>query len=389
MPRATWTWTFDLPPAELWPVLADTNRFNEAMGLPPYVLEETPQPNGTILRRGKGKAAGFELEWEEKPYEWIRGRHFRQARVFTKGPFRRFGPVFDLEPVDLGGRRRRLAGELRPRMGAAHPGRPPVRRAAGAPGRRGRGQAHPRSRRLRQGRARHAFRPAAARAARRRARARRVRSPPRSIAAPTATASAGRSPSWCSPAWRPISSHLKPKQLARELNVPPRAAIEACLAATRAGLLAMKWDLLCTNCRGAKFSTPTLERAAARRALPVLQHRLRPRLREERRALLRARAGGAAAARPAASASPARWRRRTSPSSSCWRRARRAPSAPTCRPGSYRLRTLHPGALVDVEHAGGAFPGLRVTAAGVEALPPGEKGDASPSSTTPASSSPP
>ena len=69
--------------AELWPVLADTNRFNEAMGLPPYALEETPQPNGTVLRRGKGKAAGFTLEWEEKPYEWIHGRHFRQAREFT------------------------------------------------------------------------------------------------------------------------------------------------------------------------------------------------------------------------------------------------------------------------------------------------------------------
>src|SRR5467141_1025034 len=78
--RRTWTWTFDLPPAELWPVLADTNRFNEAMGLPPYVLDETPQANGTILRRGSGKAAGFQLEWEEKPYEWIAGRHFRQAR---------------------------------------------------------------------------------------------------------------------------------------------------------------------------------------------------------------------------------------------------------------------------------------------------------------------
>ena len=110
MPRATWTWTFDLPPGELWPVLADTNRFNEAMGLPPYVLEETPQPNGTVLRRGKGKAAGFTLEWEEKPYEWIEGRHFRQAREFTKGPFRRFGPVFDLEPDGKGG----IASELRP-----------------------------------------------------------------------------------------------------------------------------------------------------------------------------------------------------------------------------------------------------------------------------------
>src|SRR5215813_10776936 len=102
MPRATWTWTFDLAPAELWPVLADTNRFNEAMGLPAYALEETPQPNGTVLRRGRGKAAGFSLAWEEKPYEWILERHFRQARVFTQGPFRRFGPVFDLEPEGRG-----------------------------------------------------------------------------------------------------------------------------------------------------------------------------------------------------------------------------------------------------------------------------------------------
>src|SRR6478735_1603525 len=85
--RRTWIWHFDLPPERLWPVLADTNRFNEAMGLPAYELEETPQPDGTIRRRGKGKAAGFTLEWEEKPYEWIHGR-----------PFRRFGPVFDIAP---------------------------------------------------------------------------------------------------------------------------------------------------------------------------------------------------------------------------------------------------------------------------------------------------
>ena len=112
--RRIWSWTFDLPPEELWPVLADTNRFNEAMGLPPYALEETPQPNGTVLRRGKGKAAGFTLEWEEKPYEWIHGRHFRQAREFSKGPFRRFGPVFDLEPDGKGGSRVSYALEWEP-----------------------------------------------------------------------------------------------------------------------------------------------------------------------------------------------------------------------------------------------------------------------------------
>ena len=96
--RRTLTWHFDLPPDRLWPVLAATDRFNEAMGLPPYVLEETPQPDGTVLRRGQGKATGFTLAWEEKPYEWILNRYFRQSRVFTKGPFRRFGPVFEIVP---------------------------------------------------------------------------------------------------------------------------------------------------------------------------------------------------------------------------------------------------------------------------------------------------
>ena len=112
--RRTWSWTFDLSPSVLWPVLADTNRFNEAMGLPPYLLEETPQPNGTVLRRGRGKAAGFTLEWEEKPYEWVLGRHFNVSRVFSKGPSRRFGPVFDLEPDGKGGSVVRYALEWEP-----------------------------------------------------------------------------------------------------------------------------------------------------------------------------------------------------------------------------------------------------------------------------------
>src|SRR5262249_12830491 len=39
-------------------------------------------------------------------------------------------------------------------------------------------------------------------------------------------------------------SHLRPKLLARRLDVAPRLVIEACLAAVRAGLLTMKWELL-------------------------------------------------------------------------------------------------------------------------------------------------
>jgi class 3 adenylate cyclase len=255
--RRTWTWTFDLPPAELWPVLADTGRFNEAMGLPAYALEETPQPDGTVLRRGRGKAAGFTLEWEEKPYEWIRFRRFRQARVFSRGPFRRFGPVFELssdgrgsdkggstvsyalewEPLSLTGRL--FGARLAEKAGAVV-----ERRILEAVG-------------FLKGERSAMFElppPELPEGARERAAAMAAeidRSPyGNGLGRALAGTVLGGMASDLAP--------LKPRVLARRLGVAPRAAIEACLAAVKAGLLTMSWDLLCTNCRGPKLSASLL-----------------------------------------------------------------------------------------------------------------------------------
>jgi class 3 adenylate cyclase len=363
MPRATWTWTFDLPPHELWPVLADTNRFNEAMGLPPYVLEETPQLNGTVLRRGKGKAAGFTLEWEEKPYEWIEGRHFRQAREFTKGPFRRFGPVFDLEPDGRGGSRVSYALEYEPLtlMGRLFGARL-AKQAGGVVEKR--------------------ILEAVAFA--KGDRATWFDLPPPALPeggrerAAALAAEIDRSP-YGNGLGRPLAdlvlsgmatdlAHLKPKKLAHDLKVPQRAAVEACLAATRAGLLTMKWDLLCTNCRGAKLT------ASALSELPRGAHCPSCNIDYDRDfeknvelsfapapAVRPLMAGGFCLSGPMATPhvlvqlllAPGEKRS----------------IALDVPAGSYRLRTLHPGSFADVEHKGGAFPGLRVTASGVEAMP--------------------
>jgi hypothetical protein len=102
------------------------------------MLEETPQANGTILRRGRGKAAGFTLEWEEKPTSATAAT--RQARVFTRARSAA-GPVFDLEPAGAGGRVS-YALEWEPLTWSA------ACSARGwRPGGRDGGQAHPRSRR--------------------------------------------------------------------------------------------------------------------------------------------------------------------------------------------------------------------------------------------------
>ncbi|MDP2378249.1 adenylate/guanylate cyclase domain-containing protein, partial [Reyranella sp.] len=166
-------------------------------------------------------------------------------------------------------------------------------------------------------------------------------------------------------------AHLKPKLLARQFKVAVRPAVEACLAGVRAGLLTMKWDLLCTNCRGPKAS------ASALSELPRGAHCPSCNIDYDRdfeknvelsfapapavRPIL---AGGFCLSGPMATPHVA--------VQLLLAAGERRSVAIDLPAGSYRLRTLHPGAFVDVEHDGkNPFPGLRVTAAGVEASEPG------------------
>jgi class 3 adenylate cyclase len=365
--RRAWTWHFDLPPERLWPVLADTNRFNEAMGLPPYVLEETPQPNGTVLRCGSGKAAGFSLAWEEKPYEWILNRHFRQARVFTRGPFRRFGPVFDIVPEGSGSKVSyalewepltwigRLSGKKLAEQAGGVVGKRVVEAVAFAKGERPTMFDLPP--------------PELPAGARERAAA---------IAgaidrSPYGNGLGRRLSDYVLTGMASDLAHLKPKLLAREFGVAQRPAVEACLAAVRAGLLSMKWDLLCDNCRAAKLSAGALAELPRGAHCPScnidygrdfernveLAFSPAPAIRP----LL---AGGYCLSGPMATPHV--------PVQLLLAPGERRTVELDLPAGRYRLRTLHPGTAADIEHDGGAFPGLRITATGVEAMPCGKAG---------------
>jgi class 3 adenylate cyclase len=364
--RRTWTWTFDLPPDRLWPVLADTDRFNEAMGLPAYTLEATPQPNGTVVRRGKGKAAGFALEWEEKPYEWIAGRHFRQSRVFTKGPFRRFGPVFDLKPDGNGGSHVTYALEWEPLslVGRAFGARLAAQ-AGEAVGKRTL-EAVAFVRGDYAGEHLTPFEvppPELPHGARERAEvlAREIDRSPygNGLGARLAEIVLG--------SMAADVARLKPKVLAGDLGVPPRAAIEACLAGVKAGLLTMKWGLLCPNCRGAKVSVAALSE------LPRGAHCPSCNIDYDRDfeknvelsfapapAIRTVADGGFCLSGPMATPHVA-MQVLLDP-------GERRNVSVDLPPGSYRLRTLHPGVFVDVDHESGPFPDVRITASGVEVL---------------------
>jgi hypothetical protein len=100
--RYATVWRFSEPPDQLWPVLGDTARLNEAAGLPKYTLVETPRVDGSVERIGAAKIGRYQLEWEELPAEWVAPVTFRQERRCRRGPLGRFICSFTAEP-DGGG----------------------------------------------------------------------------------------------------------------------------------------------------------------------------------------------------------------------------------------------------------------------------------------------
>lgn len=75
-------WTYDLPVSResLWPVLSDTSRLNQSLGLAQMQFEERA---GRLY--GKSKTAGYHLEWEEIPWDWEYLRTLRTARQYSRG----------------------------------------------------------------------------------------------------------------------------------------------------------------------------------------------------------------------------------------------------------------------------------------------------------------
>ena len=97
-------WEFDLKssPEDLWPFVADTNRFNRDTGVPKIEIEEGKRlPNAR--RKVRLSIYGLPVEWEEQPFEWVRPKRFGVERVYSKGPMARLKVLAELTPKPDGG----------------------------------------------------------------------------------------------------------------------------------------------------------------------------------------------------------------------------------------------------------------------------------------------
>ncbi len=246
------TWRVDLPADRVWRLMADTARFNEAVGLPRHDMEETPLPDGDVERVARMKAGPVEMEWIERPYEWVAGQWFRHdIHEFRRGPIRSMLAATTLQPDGDGTRieyalRGDFAGPAGLFMCVSGFLRKSAERVAAI--------------------AKKALQPGS--------------DAPAAMAgllpAPTVEAErldrlaeklgqsefahglAPRLAELLKSAMEADIDPIRPRTLARQWEVPERAAVELCLAAVHAGILDMSWDILCPRCRGAKAASETL-----------------------------------------------------------------------------------------------------------------------------------
>src|SRR5436189_3102389 len=105
-------WEFDLKssPEQLWPLVADTNRFNRDTDVPSVEMVNA-QAGSNARRRLRLSAFGIPVEWEEQPFEWVRPHRFGVVRRYSKGPMSELRVRVELTP-DLTGAEDKVGTKL-------------------------------------------------------------------------------------------------------------------------------------------------------------------------------------------------------------------------------------------------------------------------------------
>lgn len=256
--RLSLTYTFPVPPDRLWPIVADTDRLNRALGLPDVRYERlTGQKEvGRLAVRARRLPV---LAFEEEPFEWVENRSYRVKRRFRSGPLDgSFEGGATLVPSE-GGTELRVEAEFVPRTKAARlafaalcwkTARDWDRFAA-------------QIRRHLAGEAKHVYGEGIDRAAApvRRAVAARLQEATGDMAADPL---AERLFAFLSEAGDVDLERIRPFALARLWDADRYDMLRLCLRATRAGILDLFWDLICPNCRGGPERAARLEEVRGR-----------------------------------------------------------------------------------------------------------------------------
>ena len=252
------SYSFEGPLPAVWSAMADTARYNAAAALPRQTITEQVAPDGSVRFLAHAKMGPFTLEWEDLPCNWVRERWFQHRRQFSRGPLEVLDARFELTATSQGCRAdyrvqaapRGLLGRLILAGGFLRGAERMFTRLAAQAERFATGvQPLP-------------FESPAA-PLRPEVLPRLEQITRQLDDSPYGHGLAQRLAAHVAEALEVEVERLRPLALARLWGVPERYTIEACLEATRLGMLELRWDLLCPRCRGAKATAGTLDRLPA------------------------------------------------------------------------------------------------------------------------------
>jgi adenylate cyclase len=231
----------------LWNLLTDTDRTNRAIGL--ARLELTPLENTSAARYLVSTSlGGFSVEYEERPFEWVYLKHFKILRRMRSGPVEWIEMAYTLDTLKNGGTRVTMRISLAPKVAILSPflrvrGSQSLKKiekeilsldeslAAGLlPRVIKKGAAHTDA----LSRAAHALEASVEPTL-----ARRLTEHVRNAD----DAEVGR---------------LRPFELADDWGIARRDVLGACLSAVAAGMLELRWEIVCPSCRTAADTIPSL-----------------------------------------------------------------------------------------------------------------------------------
>jgi class 3 adenylate cyclase len=230
----------------LWDAVTDTGYLNRLSGLQPFALSEVKDATG-VRFRVKTRAGGFSVTWQEQPFEWQYLKRFRVRRLMEAGPVREIDTSFAFAPDELGGTTLTVRLALEPKYGLA---RPLIKLGA----RRSALELERAVLRVDEALAAQAALPGAPADVLRSA-LERVRQALRVACDP---ALADRLCDFVRDEREERVGRMRPYELADAWGLPRAQVLAACLTGVRAGLLELRWALVCPSCRGPTEMVPTL-----------------------------------------------------------------------------------------------------------------------------------
>ncbi|MEW5849072.1 MAG: DUF5939 domain-containing protein [Myxococcota bacterium] len=249
--------TFNVPvsPDATWSLLTDPSRFVQSIGDQPPLRFGAPSSTGPVARfpAVAQMGPGVEMPLEYEPLEWIPGRLFASVNHFRGAPMTRASMRIEIASAPDAGSRVTLRMTLDPAEGARQSDLESMAQ----------GQIHGIQRAMERLTARlaagqEAFPPERPQGADDVvSRARRLAEGLTSNAAEAASRDALIEHLALAPDVE--AARVRPLAFAREHSLDPHATLAVCLRASRAGLLELRFDVLCPSCRGVGMRHPRLD----------------------------------------------------------------------------------------------------------------------------------